>query len=339
MFERECAAAGEQLAAVENSHNTFGTNKRLHAAVTSAFDAIYLAFVEICGVRPSRVVSPCEGRVVIQVPLDNAGAGGLAHHDMAGVSVGRALVMPLVRRWVSAVTERPDLAWLPRFHGGLQGLEFAPHTPPQASVDQVFFYEMARNFWKPDYNRKIDWYCDGIESCWGWWTVGMCNAMALIVPAVINLPMYYFGQGRAGFRNRMIAELAAYKAYTSGLEDPFQAWTCSAMPWRPRETVNDLMTAFIVRSFERFGGIRWISRFFREIRLVPDINATEAGENNFQAARDNLYRIWSRAAGADLCNVFQQELRWHISTQVCAEVAAEFPGRNQLSLALDDMSL
>lgn len=337
IFEREYTARrkqGQQLLVAESN----GTAERLESALTSAFDAIYLAFVEICGGHPSRLENPCHGRVVIQVPLDNAGAGGLAHHDVGGISVGQGLVMPLVQRWISALAERSDVCWLPRFDGGLKGLKFGTRVPREASVDQVFFYEMTRNFWKPEFNRKIDWYCDGVETCWGWWTVGMCNAMAIIIPAIINLPMFYFGQGRDEFRNRMVAELVAYETYSSGTKNPFQAWTCSLMPWRPKESVNDLMTALIVRSFERFGGARWISGFFREIRRVPDINTTEAGENNFQGARDNLYRIWSRAAEADLRNVFQLELRWEISLQACAEMAAEFSRSRQLSLALEELS-
>lgn len=335
IFERGYTAQWHQLVTAKS--NSIG--QHLKSAITSAFDATYLAFAEICGGHPSRVESPCDGRVVIQVPLDNAGAGGLAHHDVGGISVGHGLVMPLVRRWVSAVNEMPDLHWLPRFDGGLEGLKFGVKTPRDASVDQVFFYEMARNFWKPEFNKKVDWYCDDNETCWGWWTVGMCNAMAIIIPAIVDLPMYYFGQGRHEFRNRMVAELAAYRSYSSGIQNPFHAWTCSLMPWNPKESVNDLMTALIVRSFERFGGTRWISGFFREIRRVPDINSTDAGENNFQAARDNLYRIWSRAAEADLRNVFQLELWWEISPRVCAEIAAEFPKSARLSLALQDLSL
>lgn len=310
----------------------------VRTAVLRAFDAVYLAYASVTGFRPSRAENPFRGRIAIQVPLDNAGAAGLAHHDVAGISVGAGLVEPLVERWTRAVAN--GASWVPRGGEGsdLEALRFGDARPELASIDQVFLYELNRNFWPPWFNQKIDWMCDGDGSCWGWWTVGMNNAMTVIVPALLNMPLNYFGSGLEQFRDRMVDELAEYAQFCRSGADPFDAWTTSRMPWKPRESVNDLMTALIIRSFERFGGESWIKGFYRQIPNVPDINATAAGGTNFQGARDNLYRIFSIAAGANLYNVFVNELCWRISDDADIEIATLFPASNSLSLGLEDLS-
>lgn len=302
------------------------------AALMRALDSVYATYVHITGGDPPRREEPFRGRVVIQVPIDNAGAAGLAHHGVAGISVGAGLVRPLAERWTRAC--RKGVKWLPSGNAGngLEGLRFGPRTPKEASVDQVFFYEFSRNFWHPWYNKKIDWACNGDPSCWGWWTVGMNNALAVIVPALIDLPMNYFGRGRSQFRDRMVDELKAYMRYARTVERPFDAWTVSLMPWKPKESVNDLMSGLLIRSFERFGEERWIRGFFREIARAPDVNPTAAGGTQFQACRDNVYRIFSRAADANLIHVFTNELRWDISSAAQSEISAQFPQDNTLSL-------
>lgn len=322
---------------------TLPAPRPVRLAVLKAFDAIFLAFCDVTGFAPRNIcIATARSLLPVDVPLDNAGAGGLAAHGVAGISVGAELVAGLVARWGRAVSRHGVGAWMPaegralragatvrdlRMGGGLA-------VPEEAAVDQVFFYELNRNFWPPRLNRKFDWACNGDPSCWGWWTVGMNNAMAVILPDLLNMPMYYFGQSRRQFRDRMVANLDEYRRFCQdNIGDGFDAWTSSRMPWDRRESVNDLMSGLIIRSFERFGRETWIKGFYRAMNEVDDINESEAGGFDFQGARDNVFRVWSRAAGRDLYCVFSEELKWRISDVARAEMQSLY--ERDMSFSLD----
>lgn len=251
--------------------------------ICEMFVRIYEKFVEIVGRRP-------RGDMYIEIPLDNRGAGGLACHGVCGISVGRGLFAGLVMRW----------------KGGVR------------SVDQVYFYEMNRNFWFEEYNRAIDWCCDGDEKCWGWWTVGFNNAMSVIVPDLLGIEFYYFGQGRKTFEQGMLND---YRGYLKDKRWNFETgWQKSMMPWRPKQSINNLMSGFILDSYTKFGGRDWITGVYREILQVVPINSSNAGATCYQGARDNIYTIWSRAAHKDLRDFFKNTLRWKISDQAMRNV-------------------
>ena len=217
----------------------------------------------------------------IEIPSDNNGAGGLAHHGVHGISVGSSFLEGLLKRWRAGAR----------------------------SVDQVYYYEMCRNFWFGDYNPRIDYCCDNNKSCYGWWTVGFNNAMSVIVSEITSTPFYYFGQSREQFARGMLKDFESY------VEDPKwcweNSWVCSRMPWRKEQSINNMMSGFIIEGFKRFGGKKWIQGVYRELGRVEVLRG--GGEGRWQGVRDNVYLIWSKAAGRDLREYFEKKLRWKIS--------------------------
>lgn len=289
-------------------------------ALLNAFDIVYLAYKDLTDFEPDVSVHPSR-KLVIEIPADNAGAGGLACHAVAGISVGRPLFLNLLRRWKRVIFSSWP-SWLPTFPqlsdcnavgATIEELIYGAGVPSAASLDQVYYYELCRNFWRPKLNRKIDWACDNEASCWGWWTVGFNNAFAIIIPTLLQSPLHYFGHDAKRFRHNMVKQIYKYFEFARHHDEPFVAWRSSRLPWDPSESVNDLMTALIVVSFESFGGLSWIRTLFRAFDTVPDVNETEAGTFRFQQCRDNVYTMWCIAAQADLHQFFCEKLKWTIS--------------------------
>lgn len=303
-----------------------GTSSAVWDAILNAFDIVYLAYKDLTDFEPDLSVHPSR-KLVIEIPADNAGAGGLACHAVAGISVGRSLFLSMLRRWTRVVSSSHP-SWLPSVppssgtyaDATIEQLVYGANVPPAASIDQVYYYELCRNFWKPSLNRKIDWACDNDSSCWGWWTVAFNNAFAIIIPTLLNSPLHYFGRDVKGFRHNMVKQIYKYFEYAKREEDPFVAWRSSRLPWHPTESVNDLMTALIVVSFESFGGLTWIRTLFRAFDTVPDVNESQAGTFRFQQCRDNVYTIWCIAAQADLHEFFCDKLKWTISQDALSNI-------------------
>lgn len=315
-------------------------SEKVRQCIVNAFDIVYIAMRDVTDFEPDLSVDK-SGKLVIEIPFDNAGAGGLACHGVAGISVGRPLFLQLVQRWTSAVSSTPDCSWLPSVPSpptplSVEALEYGQCKPNNASLDQVYYYELCRNFWHPSRNRKIDWACDNNPQCWGWWTVGFNNAFAIIFPSLLNSPLHYFGRDLRQFRHSMVKQLYKYIEYCQNHDDPFVAWTCSRLPWDPSESVNDLMTALIVLSFETFGRLSWIRALFRAFDIVPDVNPTEAGGFRFQQCRDNIYKIWCIAAQTDLEVFFCEQLRWRISPEAIEYVLKLFPGSDPVVLPFSE---
>lgn len=269
--------------------------------VVKALDGLYRTMRDVTcdeceSLRPYNL-SGVSGRAPIEIPLDNNGAGGLAHHGVSGISVGIALFIGMCERATAG--------------GGGGGALL---------VDHVYFYEMSRNFWLPRYNRAFDWYCDDNTSCWGWWTVAMNNFWACVLPELCardagggGFEMVYFGHSRESFRKRMKRDIVAY---VESEHDFNSAWVKSRMPWRPNESVNDLMTGLLLVLYDGYGCARFIRGFFRELRNAKQVNETNAGSNKYEECRDNFYRIASLAAGVDLQCVFREQLRWQLSDSI-----------------------
>lgn len=76
---------------------------------------------------------------VIEVVLDNCGAGGLAHHGIVGMSTGKF--------------------FFDQFYNLIKQGETA--------IPQVFLYELNRNFWLPSFNDKFDWAMNEDPQNWG----------------------------------------------------------------------------------------------------------------------------------------------------------------------------
>lgn len=327
------------------------TTRLVRTALVRTFDAIYQKFVSITQFVPLPIPTHhgVAATLPIEIPLDNNGAGGLAHHGIGGISVGASLFQATVRRWEEAVrTSHGNVSWLPT-----EGSRwtFGPNTPATASIDQVYLYELNRNFWPPWMNRKIDWVCDDDDSCWGWWTVGMNNAMAIILPAVMHMPFFYFGHSFAHFKAGMVEHLKHYRDHVchnrscsySADEKFAVGWTKSRMVWRTSASVNDLMTGLIVRSFDRFGGEAFVKRLFKAFAEAEDINDSDAGQRHYQKARDNIFTMWSCAAQSDLSFVFEKDLQWRLTDSAKMTIRSEFPSTDSSSstprftLALDSI--
>jgi lysophospholipase L1-like esterase len=252
----------------------------------SFFHRLYERYESVTGLTSLPLDSPWQNRITIQIPLDNCGAGGLANHGVRGISVGRGLF-----------DEQYEIS--------LTGAE---------RYHQVFIYESNRNFWPPAFNESFDWAMDDEPMSWGWWTVGMNNAMAVMMTDMLGVELEYYGHDAQWFRDRMVANFETYR--DNLIYDFDYGWRQHLMPWDPNESINDLMSGLIIHSYETWGGETWLKDFYQYISTVP----ARTGVFAYQECRDNIYRIWSDAAGEDLSDFFIQDLRWNITVDGIQQV-------------------
>ncbi|MBA6264537.1 SGNH/GDSL hydrolase family protein [Colwellia sp. Bg11-12] len=254
-----------------------------HATMTRMvefFHRLYYKYESITGLTNLPLDTPWQEHITIQIPLDNCGAGGLANHGVRGISVGRGFF-----------DEQYDIL--------LSG---------QERYHQVFFYESNRNFWPPYFNESFDWAMDDDPMNWGWWTVGMNNAMAVMMSDMLDVELEYFGQDSMWFRDRMVANFETYKSNSTYNFD--YGWRQEYMPWNANESINDLMSGLMIHSYETWGGETWLTNFYQAIGTVLPRSDVFA----YQECRDNIYHIWSDAAEVDLLRFFVDELRWNITS-------------------------
>ena len=215
-------------------------------SIVQMFNDIYTEFETLTGLTGLPKNGAWRGRIVVQVPLDNCGAGGLANHGSLGVSVGVGL-------------------WEQQYTQILQN-----------RVLQVWLYEINRNFWLPSFNHKFDWHMDNNPSNWGWWTVGMNNAQAYIMADLIGMELYYFGSGPQQWFDSMVG---SYNSYVGDPQYDFDfGWRQSLMPWQPNQSINNLMTGLLLRTYTDEGGRAWLEGFYHWIQspLIPNRSGTGA---------------------------------------------------------------
>jgi len=272
---------GDDVVIMIEAESAADRNMTTMTQVIDVFEDVIAKYEEFTGLTNLPMASQFNGKPVIEVVLDNCGAGGLASHGVLGMSTG-----------VSFFDEFYNLV-----------------TQGNIAMPQVFLYELNRNFWKPSFNNKFDWAMNNDIQNWGWWTVGMNNAQAYIIPKSLGIGLYYFGNDINYWENRMVGELNDYMNDTQ--YDFDFGWRQSLMPWHNTESINDLMSGLLIYSYNNFGGDAWIKGFYQHIENVdipnrPDVFA-------YQECRDNVYKIWSYAANQDLVSFFENDLRWVIS--------------------------
>ncbi len=251
-----------------------------------ALDDVFDAFDKVTGRKP-RLTAPLQGKIRIEV--SSKVGGGLAHHGRLGVAIG---------------------------HGFFEGL-YKRFSKGENTVDQVFFYEIARNYWMRDMNPTIDYHTSKGPRDYGWWTVGFNNAMSIFLPHEIKSikDMYYFGSGGKRFSDGMEANLKSY------IQNPDKynwenSWNVPLVPWKKRTSVNDLMTGLLIRLHRDHGGIEFIKGLYQEIPKLQPLKS----RSDRQGARDNFYEASSRAAKKDLSEFFTKTLRWSLTEKRVQEV-------------------
>ncbi len=280
---------GDEIVLMIEGETPSDRNIQYMTQAIEVFENIYSGYASITGLNNLPNQSSYNGKTVVEIVLDNCGAGGLAHHGAKGMSTGVDL--------------------FDRLYNSIRNNNLA--------VPQVFFYEINRNFWSPRFNDKFDWAMNNDPSAWGWWTVGMNNAQAVMLSASLDYELDYFGQDRKGFRDRMVKNL---DDYINDTQYDFEfGWKQSLMPWNDRESINDLMSGLLIYSYENFGGDQFLNGLYRYLRTNEIPN--RSGVFAFQECRDNIYKIWSFSAGRDLVSFFEDDLRWIISQDAKDDVS------------------
>ncbi len=252
--------------------------------IVHVLDRVFDAYDRVTGLTPRAGSRAFQGRATVEV--SRKVGGGLAHHGRLGVAIGQGFFDKLYQR----------------FEKG------------QKTLDQVFFYEIARNYWPRTFNPRIDYHTTKGPDDYGWWTVGFNNAMSIFMPAEIEgiTDMFYFGSGGKVFSDGMEANLTAYLEGDYSWEE---GWCINLLPWKERTSLNDLMTALLIRLHREHGGNAFISNLYREIPKLPELK----GRDDYQGARDHFYIASSLAAGTDLQKTYA-ELRWKISPEAIERV-------------------
>ncbi len=271
---------GDRTALVlDDEPNPEDRDPKTMAAILNTLDDIFDAYDQVTGRKP-KLTAPLKGRIRIEV--SRRVGGGLAHHGRLGIGIGDGFFKGLYERFARG----------------------------ERTVDQVLFYEIARNYWMADMNPAIDYHTSKGPADYGWWTVGFNNAMSIFLPQEIDSidDMYYFGSGGKKFADGMESNLTAY------LDAPQEynwenSWNVPLVPWKERTSVNDLMTGLLVRLHRDHGGIDFIKRLYAEIPKRESLKSRA----DRQGARDNFYQACSIAAGKDLFDFFSGELRWKIT--------------------------
>ena len=272
---------GNKLGIVIEGETPSDRDPKIMKQIIIALERIIDQFYSITQIGQLNMLSSYENKMVIEVVNDNCGAGGLAHHEVLGISIGASFLNEVYNSFLSGNRE----------------------------IHQIFYYEINRNFWKRKWIKKFDWAMDGGDRDWGHWTTGFNVAQAIIMPKQLNTGFIYFGWTIEQFRYKMIKNLEIYMDNEE--YDFYNGWMQNRMPWDRANSVNDLMTGLIIYSYENFGGDNWLKNFYKYIDsdLVPD------RENiySYQQCRDNIYKIWSLSAEKDLISFFTNDLKWIIS--------------------------
>lgn len=274
---------GENVVVMIEGETPEDRDSTIMVQVVDMLEDVISKYEELTGLTNLPIASEYDGKPVIEVVVDNCGAGGLASHGVLGMSTGTYFL-----------DEMYDLV--------AQG---------QMAMPQVFLYELNRNFWLPSFNNKFDWAMNDESQNWGWWTVGMNNAQAYIIPKSLGIDLYYFGNDINYWENRMVGELEDYLNDTQ--YDFDYGWRQSLMPWHNTESINDLMSGLIIYSYNNFGGEEWVKGFYEHIQ-----NPTIPNRPNvfsYQECRDNVYKVWSYAANQDLISFFENDMRWVITQE------------------------
>ncbi len=259
-------------------------DQKVMTEIVQVLDDVFDAYDRVTGQSPKAGSRAFEGRATVEV--SSKVGGGLAHHGRLGVAIGDGFFKKLYHR----------------FEKG------------EKTLDQVFFYEIARNYWPRTFNPRIDYHTTKGPKDYGWWTVGFNNAMSIFMPSEVEgiTDMHYFGSGGQRFSDGMEANLAAY------LEGDYtwkEGWCINLVPWKERTSLNDLMTALLIRLHRENGGNEFIAKLYREIPKLPELK----GRDDYQGARDNFYIASSLAAGKDLKKLYN-ELRWKLSDEAINRV-------------------
>ena len=287
---------GEDVVVMIEGEGAVDRDSAVMTQVVQIFGEVIEKFEELTGLDNLPRLSEYAGKPVIEVVVDNCGAGGLAHHGRLGMSTG----IPLFNQFYDLIEQ--DIMAIP----------------------QVFLYELNRNFWlagSEGFNGKFDWAMNDEAQNYGWWTVGMNNAMGYIIPKELDIQLHYFGTTGLDFwKDGMIGDFTPY--LNDSQYDFDFGWRQALMPWRPVQSINNLMTGFILYSYENFGGTEWLKGFFTHIQSeeIPERSDVFA----YQECRDNVYKIWSLAAEQDLLSFFEDSLRWVITPEAQQFVTESF---------------
>ena len=281
---------GKRVALVLDGEKPGQRDPEVMARICATFDDIFNSYQRIIQRKP-KLDAPLMGRIRIEV--SSQVGGGLANHGQLGVAVGTGF-----------------------FNGLYNRVKAGKNT-----YDQVFFYEIARNFWMPDMNDSIDYHTSQGPDDWGWWTVGFNNAMSVVmskqVPGIDD--MFYFGQNGRSFAAGMETNLDQYLAHPEKY-DWENSWCVRLLPWKANTSLNDLMTGLLLRLEREHGGVTFISALYREI---PRQRPLPKNKSDYQAVRDNFYAAASLAAKQDLWSFFTSDLRWLLTDSVHNRVRHE----------------
>lgn len=286
---------GRRTALILEGERPDRRDPKVMAEVCAMLDGLLDAYDRVTRRRPE-LTAPFQGRARIEVSPQVG--GGLAYHGRLGFAVNDKMFQGLYERVKAGVK----------------------------TLDQVFFYEANRNYWMPDM-ATIDYATHAGPDSTGWWTVGFNNAMAVVLakeaPGVTD--MHYFGQDGKQFSDGMDAYLREYLADPKYGWD--NAWCVRLLPWRENTSVNDLMTALILRLYREHGGVEFITGLYREIPRQPMPRDRE----DYMAVRDNFYAAASLAAGEDLGDFFTKDLRWALTKATHQRVLKELKARRSRS--------
>jgi hypothetical protein len=178
-------------------------------------------------------------------------------------------------------------------------------------MPQVLYYEMGRAMYNLRLDEILDWQMQQPGE-FGFWTLGFNGAMTALGPRFMGCELDYFGQDAALFRANRLLDLSTYvdnPSYT------FQnTWSVLLLPWNASQSINDLMSGFLIYLYENYGELLFLHEMYRTLLQQPDIYPRDQREqrasNLVRACYQTALAMFGEPRALEIYDYFFTTLRW-----------------------------
>ena len=250
---------------IDMSQNDTSDYHTAMGIIINSLDKLIDLYISTIGMTP--VARPYRG-INTRVEIAFINAGGLASHGVTGMACGPAFLMNFFKSC----------------------LKYVRGEIPQPYFEQIFTYELCRNFIFPEvFTPVFDYRCYAITDRgssnpsldlwqWGWVNQGFVNALGSLVVQKMQPPMNYnyAGYDISGFWMMFERELDTYIA---GVKDTSYNWVNTFMFHRliwsatdsapyGAKSLDNLYSGILIRLWKNYGKNKFLLRFFKALNYM-----------------------------------------------------------------------